>query len=97
MINLGCEGVTKLGDGVDVVFGNSVVRKFDFGVEEFEFPELVDGVVDRVSGIAAVVRVSESGLGPGFSFEVSGGEGIEVIHRNLRKKSPGVIGILVVE
>ena len=91
------ESVTKLGDGVDVEFGNSVVGKFNFGVEEFEFPELVDGVVDRVSGIAAIVRVSKSGLGPGLSFKVGGGEGIKVILRNMRKKSPSVIGITVVE
>ena len=96
-MDLWCESVSKLGDGVDVKFGNSVVGKFNLGVKEFKFSELVDGVVDRVGGVAAVVRVSKSGLGPGLSFKVSGGEGIKVIHRNLRKKSPGVIGILVVE
>ena len=97
MVDFGGECFPEGSDGIDVSLGDFVVWHFNFGVKEFEFPELVDGVVDRVSGIAAVVRVSKSGLGPGLSFKVSGGEGIKVIHRNLRKKSPGVIGILVVE
>ena len=86
-----------MGDGVDLVFSDSVIGKFNFGVKEFEFPELVDGVIDRVSGIAAVVRVSKSGLGPGFSFKVGGRERVEVLLGGVGKKRPGVFSIEIIK
>jgi hypothetical protein len=97
VVDFGGEYFPKGGNGIDVGLGDFVVWHFNFGVEEFELSELVDGVVNGVGWVATIVGVGVGRSGPRFPFEVGGGKGVEVFLSRKRKKRPGVFGILIVK
>ena len=97
VVDFGGEYFPKGSDGIDVGLGDFVVWHFNFGVNEFEFSEFVDGVIDGASWVTAIVGVNVGRFGPGLSLVVGGREGVEVVLGSLGKEKPSVFGVLVIK
>ena len=97
VVDFGGECFPEGSNGIDVGLGDFVVWHFNLGVNEFEFSELVDGVIDGVSRVTAIVGINIGRFGPGLSLVVGGREGVEVVLGSLGKKKPSVFGVLVVK
>jgi hypothetical protein len=80
-----------------VGFSYRVVWHLNFGIDELKFTELVNGVVNGVGWIGAVVGVSVGRLGPGYPFEVGCRVRVEVVLGNPGQEGPRVFRVKVIK